>query len=558
MKHLVWLALLLSTVALADEPRVGMVAAPPATGGTSKVLVVAGDEDVRARLAAGTPDAARADSPAGDATVRAITPLGAAPIQTVIALDQSGSFRDHWKDAFGLARALADASGPGTTTEVVTFGATLQKHGSASDPAALRGVLDKAEAEGALQGYTRLRNFILESVELAETANPLANGGLRQVVVFTDAGEESTAYPVDEVVKRARERGVAVHIVVWQPRGATAARRLDEVKQIAERTGGAFIQTDDLSKAKTSLVRVGSIRDRAFWIELGWCGVPTDQGERLDSTIDVEVWGSTGRLAATGAWPFRQQAAPSATTPCQPVAVVEPPKPEAPAKKWPWWWWLAIPIGLLPLLLLLLLLLRRKPEVAPPPPVEPPAPPPVVAAPPAATATASPFPPAMGAGDDPLERLPEVVLEKVKGPPEAPARLRLHRRTLKVGAAAGSDLRLEIPQISSHHATIQLFPNGNVFIRDEGSTNGTWVGDKKVAAQDREKVQDGSLIAFSRQVTYRVVRPGAAPAAPPPPSSAPPAPPVVEPPPAPKHRTILAPITPPQDPIPKGKPDGEA
>lgn len=551
MRQLVWAALLVGGVALAEEPRLGMVAAPPATGGTSKVLVVAGDEDVRARLAAGSPDAARADSPAGDATVRAVAPLGAAAVQTVIALDQSGSFRDHWKDAFGLARALADATGPGTTTEVVTFGATLQKHGSATDAAALRGVLDKAEAEGALQGYTRLRNFILEAVELAETANPLANGGLRQVVVFTDAGEESTAYPVDEVVRRARERGVAVHIVVWQPHGATAARRLDEVKQIAERTGGAFIQTDDLAKAKVALARVGTIRDRAFWIELGWCGVPTDQGERLDSTVDVEVWGPAGRLAATGAWPFRQQAAPPASTPCQPTAVVEPPKAEVPAKKWPWWWWLAIPVGLLPLLLLLLLLLRRKPEAPPPPaPVEPPAPAPVIAPP--ASAPASPFPPALGAGDDPLERLPEVVLEKVKGPPEAPARLRLHRRTLKVGAAAGSDLRLEIPQISSHHATIQLFPNGNVFIRDEGSTNGTWVGEKKVAAQDREKVQDGSLIAFSRQVTYRVVRPGAAPAAPPPPAEPAPAPP----PPPPKHRTILAPITP-QDPS-KGKPDGEA
>ena len=39
---------------------------------------------------------------------------------------------------------------------------------------------------------------------------PLATGGARQVIVFTDGGDESAAYDVDEIVAYARERGVQV------------------------------------------------------------------------------------------------------------------------------------------------------------------------------------------------------------------------------------------------------------------------------------------------------------------------------------------------------------
>jgi hypothetical protein len=535
---------LLSAPAWAADPRLAIVSAPPAADAASRVLVVAGDEDVRARLATGAVDAVRADSPAGDASTRRVSPLGNAPVRTVIAVDQSGSFKAHWDEAFDLSLAFADASGANVSTEVVTFGAALSSHGVATDAASLRTLLDTAKKQGAIQGYTRLRNFILEAVELADAANPAASGGLRQVVVFTDAGEESTAYPVDEVVRRAREHGVAVHMVVWAPRGPTSARRLDEVKQIAERTGGSFLQADDPAAVKAGLARVAKIADRAFWIDLAWCGVPAGQ-ERIDTTVEIEAWNPGARLATTGAWPFRQHASAASQTSCTPAPDPAPP-PEAaapaPARKTPWWWWLAIPLGLLPLLLLLLLLLRRRrePEPAPPPPAPPPAPAEPVK--PAMTASSA-FPP-VREGDDPLERLPVVVLEKVRGPTEAPQQLRLHKRVIRVGAAPECELRIPVPQISSQHATVQLFPNGNVFVRDDGSTNGTWLGERKIGAQERERVGDGQILSFSRQVQYRLVRPGAAPVvAPPPPEPAPP---------PPKNRTILAPARPLDDP-----PDGD-
>lgn len=528
------------------EPDVAIVSAPPATEGLSRVQVVAGDDTVLAALRSGDAAAARAVSPAGTASVRSIAAIAPAGSRTVIAVDQSGSFRAHWKDAFTLARALGDATPAGVSVEVLLFGATLESAGVAQDAASLQPVLAKAEAAGATQGYTRLRNFIREATTRAEAGAPISGGALRQVVVFTDAGEESTAYPVADVVALARQNGVALHIVAWQPRGATAAKRLDEVKQMAEQTGGLFVQVDDPKDAAAAMARIATAPTRAFKVELGWCGAPSDKGDRLDSTVEIEVWSAGQRVATTGAAPFRQHAAGPALQPCTPAPpqpVADAP-PEEPKKKgWPWWWWI-VPASLLPLLLLLLLLLlRRRPEPAPvaaqPVVAPPPPPPPVVPSPPVTTA-GSAFPPVLP-GDDPLERLPEIVLEKLRGPPELPARVRLHKRSLRVGAGADADIRLDVAQISTSHATLQLYPNGNLYVKDEGSTNGTWVGEQKVPGQDRLKVTEGQVISFSRQVAYRVVRPGAAPQAAPPPEPTP-APP-------PKNRTIFAPIA---SPIPGG------
>jgi hypothetical protein len=191
-------------------------------------------------------------------------------------------------------------------------------------------------------------------------------------------------------------------------------------------------------------------------------------------------------------------------------------------------WW-AIPGGLLALLLLLPLLwwaTRKKP--APEPAVVAPAP---VAPEPSGAHSA--FAPVAADGHDPLERLPEIHLDLVGGAAGAKARVRVNKRLMTVGAGPSADVAVEVAQVSTHHATLQLFPNGNLFVRDEGSTNGTFVDGRKLTAGERCKVEIGQTISFSRAITYRVGRPDA----PAPPPVAPPARPA-------KHRTIVAPVAP--------------
>jgi hypothetical protein len=546
------LLLVWSGWALAADVRVAVVAAPPATDGTGRVAVIALGDDVRQTIAAAPVDALRAEVGVGTAKVVGAKPLADEGAITMLAFDQSGSFKKHWPEAFDLARSYAGAlvAAPPHRVGVVTFGVRMDEHGVASGSSDVGGVLATAEAQGAIQGYTRLRNFIREAATRAEALLPLSKGGLREVVVFTDAGEESTAYSVAEVVAHARSLGVRINVVVFYSPSQTAARRLDEVKQIAEGTGGRFIQVDTPENVRDAIKDLATAPSRTFWVDLAYCGVPTDRGERFDDTIDIEVWKDGARLAASGAAPFRQHAAKAAVKPCAtpaPADAVDPnPQPRG-MRAWLWW---ALPLALLSLLLLLLVLLavrrRRKGPVESPPLANaepPPAPAPKVAPPPAPK-LASPFEPTDDPWDNPLERLPPVDLELVTGPSGLRPKLRLTRRSTTVGARPESDLRLDVPQISSEHAVVQLYPNGNVFVRDEGSTNGTFVDGDRVDPASRKPVKPGQTISFSRKIVYRLVRnaheqagPGLPPPPPPPPEAPRPS----------KARTIIAPVRPPKE-----------
>lgn len=559
------------TTGWAADASVGVVAAPPASGGTAKVQVLARGDAV-GHLKAGKAGA-RAVVGAGTATVTKVRPVNSG-VRTILAFDQSGSFKTHWKQSFDLARAFAAGMpASGSAAEVVTFGVGLGTHGEGVDTSTLTARLAAAEQQGAVQGFTRLRNFIRESITRVDRASPLSKGGLRQVVVFTDAGEESTAYTVDEVVGFAQQHGVVVHVVAFVGGKGAVARRLDEVKRIAEGTGGRFIQVGsagDHSKTMGEIARAG---EAAFWVELGFCDVPKDRGERFDDTLEVEVWASGQRVVASQKVPLRQAAMGDAIKPCTPAT---PTPATTPVDKGatdadqadnglPWWWVAFLVLCALLLLLMLMLGRRRKsddttatPPPAPPPPSEPdPEPEPEVET--DGRGPSSPFAPVTGNWEDPLDRLPVIVLELVDGPSVAPRTVRIHKRVFAVGARSSCDLRIDVPQVSSEHARIQLYPNGNIFVKDGGSTNGTWVDGQRVSADRKTALKEGQQVAFSRKVVYRVTRPGAhvepSPAAPKPAPAPPPPPtPPPEPPKRVRSKTILSPVQPPRPPDPEDAP----
>jgi pSer/pThr/pTyr-binding forkhead associated (FHA) protein len=51
---------------------------------------------------------------------------------------------------------------------------------------------------------------------------------------------------------------------------------------------------------------------------------------------------------------------------------------------------------------------------------------------------------------------------------------------LTVGRAAGCELRLDDPKVSRLHATL-TGDNGGLAVRDDGSLNGTWLNDHRIA-----------------------------------------------------------------------------
>ena len=550
------LACLLTGSARAEDSRLAVSAAPPALSGHATVQVVVMDDAVQAAALADPEQAFRAVPGNGTARVTGVRNAlkDAEPARTVLAFDQSGSFKAFWGPAFDLARHFADAlpAHGRHTVDVVTFGVQLDDHGEGTDPKSLRKVLGKAESTGAIQGYTRLRNFMREAVERAERAQPLSAGGLRQVVVFTDAGEESPAHTIDDVVDLATEKGVRVHVVAFYKPGTTVARRLDEVQQVAERTGGRFIQVQKGVDAGPMLAKIGAVGANVWWLDLKFCAVPRDRGDHFGDEIELEVWSAGKRVANSGKRAFRQHASGGALLPCPAVAAAQPVTevPQRPKEDgYPAW---ALPLGILCLVIALLALVlsllrirgrdkqrdrdaeRTIPETLPAVPSSD--------RPPLDTAdeAPSPFAPVAASWDNPLEHLPETHLILVDGPKGMRERVRVNKRTFTIGADPDCDLVLDIPQVSAVHCTLQLYPKGSVYIRDESSTNGTFLDHLRLETGGRRQLPPGHVVGLSQRVNYRLEQPAVShppsdprPAKPPPP---PPAPPKF------KSQTIVAPI----------------
>ncbi|MCX7680587.1 MAG: FHA domain-containing protein [Anaerolineae bacterium] len=78
---------------------------------------------------------------------------------------------------------------------------------------------------------------------------------------------------------------------------------------------------------------------------------------------------------------------------------------------------------------------------------------------------------------------------------------------MRIGRAAGNDLVLADEEVSRYHATVWFY-GGQLYIRDEKSTNGTWVNERRIAAPT--PLRPGDHIRLGRTVLEVVGRePGA-------------------------------------------------
>lgn len=77
---------------------------------------------------------------------------------------------------------------------------------------------------------------------------------------------------------------------------------------------------------------------------------------------------------------------------------------------------------------------------------------------------------------------------------------------LVVGSQAGSSIQLDHSQVSGRHAEVKG-SQGDYFVTDLGSTNGTWLNGKRLAAQQLTKLRPGDVLQFggqSEEMTFKV------------------------------------------------------
>ena len=236
---------------------------------------------------------------------------------TILAFDQSGSFSTHWPRAFELAKAYAGALGArprNHTVAVMTFGKSKATHCQETSAAGLEACLDKVQRLGTGQLVTRLKFYIQDAMREAARKQPLSQGGSREVIVFTDAGEESSALNLKKLVGDARELGVRLHVVVFSDgtQGKGIAQRLDEMSQLAGGTGGRYIQVEDVDARQALEGLVGSL-EHIYWLDVAFCGVKRGQ---TSDRLFVEALSGRARTAWSDPVSFRQSAEGRATTAC--------------------------------------------------------------------------------------------------------------------------------------------------------------------------------------------------------------------------------------------------
>jgi hypothetical protein len=608
-------ALLVGAPAAAADNGLTVLAVPPASKGQTRLQVEVTDPALQQELQAAQArqDLFRVVVEHAGAQVRQVRRMvdSREGRYTVLAFDQSGSFASYWPEAFQLAKAYADALGPrpaNHTVAVMTFGQGKTTHCEERTGTGLQTCLDKVEQSGTRQLVTRLKFYIQQAVRDAAREQPLSRGGSREVIVFTDAGEESAALKVKELASEARDKGVRIHVVVFSPKStgkkSNAATRLDEMSQLAEGSGGRYIQVGDVD-ARQAVTGLVDALENIYWLDVGFCGVkPGQTSDRLSveglsggattawsdsvpfrqraeggataacpgsvamgpspartgtgskagtsgsvippgktagnsgtstSTQPGSTTGSTGSTAQPGATPGtpgspaqpgNPAGSPGASTPSgaagspgaagQPGSGMGAPGSAQDSSGLPWWLIaLLIGLGLLLLVVLIVLLSRRRSEPAPAPQASPPVVAAPVAAPPAAEPPPAPQPePSAPEWKNPFATLPETQLVVARGPAGLEPFYRVHKSTFTIGARSGEmDLAVDLPQLSGHHVTVQLFKGGNVFVKDEHSTNGTFVDGRRLNPGERVQVRSGQRIRLSQHLELTLVQPGLQPAA---------------------------------------------
>jgi VWFA-related protein len=162
------------------------------------------------------------------------------PVTTVLVLDHSGSMSAPADDVSRVPKikALHKAAGqfvqlmrPGARTTLLPFSSTVGKPENFSDNKAdLQRRIDALKPDGE----TALFDAVFAAVETLEAGRP---PGKRSVVALTDGIDNSSRRRVDEVVERAREAHIPLHLL-----GLGRSGELDEkvMRAMAARTGGDF------------------------------------------------------------------------------------------------------------------------------------------------------------------------------------------------------------------------------------------------------------------------------------------------------------------------------
>ena len=76
-------------------------------------------------------------------------------------------------------------------------------------------------------------------------------------------------------------------------------------------------------------------------------------------------------------------------------------------------------------------------------------------------------------------------------------------KLIRIGSSSSCDIVLHSEFVSGHHAEMILLDNGEIILEDKNSTNGTFVGNKRISPNKEVTVRRGDYIRFADVELHR-------------------------------------------------------
>ncbi len=241
-----------------------------------------------------------------------------APAVTIFLVDESGSYKKNgFRDvAAPVIRDYVGGAGASDLLGLFLFSTTASPYPVRTGSQQLLADLANAEARPA-GGDTNLYTGLTNAIELAGKHGV---PGLREVVLFTDAGDEAEITPAKwtEITEKALARSVRIHVAVSisRPKGIPKDRYFNTtnaLEDLTKATAGTYDKSGDGGRVMKALSAARAAARNWLVVEAGMCGM----SKKATANIRVEYVARGVRKAWTGAKTLADTAwAPSAATPC--------------------------------------------------------------------------------------------------------------------------------------------------------------------------------------------------------------------------------------------------
>ena len=164
-------------------------------------------------------------------------------LSTVLVLDRSGSMKRLQVKLREAAIQYVDTMEKGDEISMLFFAQDKKQYGFSSDPGELRGRIN-----GEIVGprpktmrskQTRLYNYLVDAIHLA---GDQGTRELKLILVMSDGEEEVHGYSAQEVIDEALKAHVGIFAIGFRLKNNL--KDLEQLRQIAEKTGGKYIEAD--------------------------------------------------------------------------------------------------------------------------------------------------------------------------------------------------------------------------------------------------------------------------------------------------------------------------